>query len=176
MKRIVIIATLVVFAQIAAGFSTPAPQTFPRATALRRIDVNAKTITALAPGKNYVVDLTNRGVVYEFSHQAGAIDLSRVKVRTARGEVAIGSYLETTFLKDKLAGFKYKSQAFSLATLPPGTLQDPPTGTTNIACGKKYCVCTNQADCIAMFFSQVCGGEILCTNYDSGLACSCLKA
>src|SRR5262252_2202398 len=119
MKRIVIIATLVAFAQMAAGFS-PMPQTFPEGTTLRRIDVNTKTITALAPGKNYIVDLTQRGVIYEFSPQAGQIDFNRVRVRTALGESAIGSFLETTFLKDKLAGFKYASQAFSLITRSPG--------------------------------------------------------
>lgn len=207
MKRIMIIATLVVFTQIVAGFSMPAPQTFPKATTLRRIEVNAKTITAqedvlvgagpgapgghvkagvevntktntaLTTGKNYIVDLTQRGVVYEFSPQAGQIDLSRVKVRTARGEVAIGSFLETTFLKDKFAGFKYKSQAFSLATLPTGTVRNPPTVTSNFACGRLSCYCSGKADCIDLIFnSSNCGGSILCFKDSNGESyCTCLR-
>ncbi len=177
MKRIMIIATLVVFTQIVAGFSMPAPQTFPKATTLRRIEVNTKTITALAPGKNYAVDLTQRGVVYEFSHQAGEIDLSRVKVRTALGEVAIGSFLETTFLKNKFAGFKYKSQAFSLATLPTGTVKNPSTVTSNFQCDAVGCYCSGTSDCSDLIFNTtLCGGTIFCTTGSDGTKyCGCVR-
>jgi hypothetical protein len=167
MKRIMIVATLVVFAQISAGFSMPAPQTFPGATKLnlRRINVNAKTITALTPDKNYIVDLTQRGVVYEFSHQTGQIDLSRVRVRTANGEVPIGSYLETTFLKGKLTGFKYKSQAFSLAITQPGTLQNPSKGARRFNCEPEVCTCIGFEDCLNMIVNErVCTGKIFCAN------------
>ncbi len=167
MKRIMILATLVVFAQITAGFSMPAPQTFPRATkhTLRRIDVNAKTITALPSGKYYIVDLTQRGVVYEFSHQTGQIDLRRVRVRTAKGEVAIGSFLKTTFLKGNLSGFKYKSQAFSLATTQPGTLQNPTRGAKDFKCDSEICTCAGFADCIDLIFNTgLCGGGMICTK------------
>jgi hypothetical protein len=162
MKRIGIIATLVALAQMASGFS-PTPQTSPGPNTLRRIDINTKTITALAPGKNYIVDLTQRGVIYEFSPQVGQIDFSRVRVRTAQGEVAIGSFLETTYLKDKLAGFKYKSQAFSLATRPPGTLQNPPADTSNFKCSAIQCACNGTFDCNDLIFNtSLCGGPIFC--------------
>jgi hypothetical protein len=62
MRRIVIVATMVALALVASGFSTM-PQSVPGSVSLRRIQVNAQTITALAPGKNYIVDLTQRGVV-----------------------------------------------------------------------------------------------------------------
>jgi hypothetical protein len=179
MKRFVIIATLIALAQMASGFS-PMPQTFPGENTLRRIDVNAKTITALAPGKNYIVDLTQRGVIYEFSPQAGQIDFSRVRVRTAQGEVAIGSFLETTYLKDKLAGFKYASQAFSLETLPSGTLQNPPSGTSNSAgchadiSAGTICSCSGVVDC-KYLKAKICASPILCaTNPITGEKfCSC---
>lgn len=181
MKRIMIVATLVVFAQIMAGFSMPAPQTFPGATKhnLRRIDVNAKTITALTPGKNYIVDLTQRGVVYEFNHRTGQIDLSRVRVRTAKGEVAIGSFLETTVLKGNLSGFKYKSQAFSLAITQPGTLQKPPTGATGFQCDPQICTCAGFGDCLDLIFNAgLCGGHVFCTtNPITGQEhCACARA
>lgn len=178
MKRIVIVATLVVFTQIVAGFSLPAPQTFPKATTHRRIEVNTKTITSLAPGKNYTVDLTQRGVVYEFSHQAGQIDFSRVNVRTDRGEVAIGSFLETTFLKGKSAGFKYKSQAFSLATRQPGIVKNSPTGISNFSCDSNQCNCDGNRDCLDLLvYSGLCDRLTFCvTSQITGqLYCVCTR-
>ena len=164
MKRIVIVATLIAFAQMASGFS-PMPQTFPGGTTLRRIQVNAPAITALAPGKNYVVDLTQPGVIYEFSSQAGQIDFTRVRVRTAQGEVAIGSFMETAFPKDKLKGFKLASQAFILGTRAPGALQNPPAGTSNFTCKPTFCECIGKSDCIDLIFNTaLCRGPITCNK------------
>jgi hypothetical protein len=180
MKRILIIAMLVAFAQMASGFS-PMPQTSPVPASLRRIEVNAKTITALAPGKNYIVDLTQRGVIYEFSSQADQIDFSRVRVRTTQGEVSIGSFMETTLLKDKLPGFNYKSQAFSLGTLPSGTLQDPPTGNSKIInCGDRTCTCSGR-DCMDLFYSSyLCSKTWPISCADNPITgekvCTCLRA
>jgi hypothetical protein len=140
--------------------------------------VNTGTITALAPGKNYIVDLTQRGVVYEFSHQAGPIDFSRVKVRTAQGEVAISSFLENTFLKGKLAGFKYKSQAFSLATRQPGTVKNPPTGVSNFGCDSNQCNCDGNRDCLdLLIYSGLCDKLTFCvTSQITGqLYCVCTR-
>ena len=184
MKRIVIIATLVVFAQIAAGFSQPASQTFPGTPTLRRVfritnvRANASGVpTVGVPGSIFIVDLTQRGVVYEFDPQAGQIDFNRIKVRTARGEVAIGSFLETTFLKDNLAGFKYTSQPFSLATRPAGTLQNHPTGTSNFNCNVSECACTGDRDCSDLIFNtSLCNGPIFCSKETSGEShCVCTR-
>jgi hypothetical protein len=185
MKRIVIIATLVVFAQIVAGLSQPASQTFPGTPTLRRVfritnvRANASGVpTVGVPGGSiFIVDLTQRGVIYEFDPQAGQIDFNRIKVRTARGEFAIGSFLETTFLKDKLAGFKYTSQPFSLATRPPGTLQNPPTGTSNFNCTQGACVCTGDRDCSDLIFNtSLCSGSIFCAKETSGEShCVCIR-
>jgi hypothetical protein len=195
MKRILIIAMLVAFAQMASGFS-PMPQTSPPPASLRRIEVNAKTITALAPGKNYIVDLTQRGVIYEFSPQAGQIDFSRVRVRTAQGEVAIGTFIEKTLPKDKLAGFKYKSQAFGLATRPSGTLQNPPTGASphigtqarleatsitvqgasgakSILCSRDACACIGPDDCTDLLNNGPCGGPLVCDFHAKPYFCYC---
>jgi hypothetical protein len=184
MKRILIIATLVVFAQVVAGFSQTATQTFPGTPTLRRVyritnvRANASGVpTAGVPGTVFIVDLTQRGVIYEFDTQAGQIDFNRIKVRTALGEVAIGSFLENTFLKDKLAGFKYKSQAFSLATRPPGTLQNPPTGTSNFSCVQGLCFCTGDRDCSDLIFNtSLCSGQIFCAKDNSGEShCVCTR-
>ena len=171
MRRIVIVATLIALAKMASGFSTMT-QTFPGSVSLRRIQVNAQTIAALAPGKNYVVDLTQRGVIYEFSPQAGQMDFSRVRVRTAQGEVAIGTFIEKTLPKDKLAEFKYKSQAFGIATRPPGTLQNPSNGASKF-CSHDVCTCFGPDECTDLLNNGPCGGPLICDFHAERYFCYC---
>ena len=184
MKRMMIITTLIALAQTVASFS-PMLQTFPVGTNLRRIQVNAQTITALPSGNNYIVDLTQHGVIYEFSPQAGQIDFGRVRVRTAQGEVAMSTFIEKTLPKDKLAEFKYQSQAFGLATRQSGTLQNPPTGAsprigtqarleaTSITvqgasgaksklCSRDACACIGPEECTDLLEGGACGGPLFC--------------
>jgi hypothetical protein len=164
-----IIATVVAFAQAVGGFSPPAPQTPRTTTTLRRIQVRAQTITALPRGKKYVVDLTQPGVKYEFDPKTGQIDFNRVMVRTAQGEVAIGPWLEKTFLKGKLAGFKWTSQSFFIRTRPSGT-RTPPIGTppsdntpTLIKCGPEICSCVGEDDCDELLYiSPLCSDIVFC--------------
>ncbi len=176
MRRMMILATLVAFALTAAGFSQSALQTFPRGSSYRRIQVNARTITALPSGKKYVVDLTQRGVKYEFDPKAGQIDFSRVVVRTARGEVAIGAFLEKTFPKDELSSFKYASQSFILGTRGSRT---PPAGTASpstikgFECGPLYCFCEGRADCTDLIFDSGQCGKIVCWKED-GIRDKCM--
>jgi hypothetical protein len=180
MRRIMILLAVVVLAQAIGGFSLTLAQTETRGTttALRRIPVNAQTVTALPRGKNYVVDLTQRGVVYEFDSKSGQIDFARVRVRTTRGEVTMGSYLETRFPKDslkgKLAGFKYKTQSFTLGTRPPGTLQTPPPTTSNFDCSDKTCICHTYADCYSLASKVICV-DWLCVYINGQLVCACSK-
>ena len=178
MRRIMIIATFVAFAQAMGGFS-PAPSQTPRtATTLRRIQVNTKTITALPRGKKYVVDLTQRGVKYEFDPSAGQIDFSRVMIRTARGEFAISSFLERKLLKDKLAGFKYAAQSFSLGSPPAGTPQRTPTKNPIIVCKPDTCTCIGADDCDDMIYDLgACGDVHFCaTNPLTGeFVCTCIR-
>jgi len=163
------------------SFSSAAPQA--PTTTLRRIAVNSQAVEVLPKDKKYVVDLTQRGVVYRFHPGSGQIDFSRVVVRTARGEIAIGPFLKRIIPKDKLATFKYASQSFSLGTRPTGTLATPPTGTSKIlACGKVSCVCSGH-DCFDMVFGgtfggkEYCTGTIFCSEDENGTTwCSCDKA
>lgn len=146
---------------------------------IKRVQVNARTITALPVGKKYVVDLTQRGVTYEFDAKT---DLSRVMVRTAQGAVAIGPWVEKTFLKGKLAGLKWTSQSFSIRTRPKGTLT-PPTGTPPsndtsklINCGPQICSCVGEASCDdLLWFTPLCGDIVFCKidPISGRLVCSC---
>lgn len=166
------------FALNVAGFSVPVRQAPVTTTILRRIQVNAQTIKALPTGRKYVADLTQRGVLYEFNSATSAIDFTRVMVRTAQGEVAIGSWLETTFLKEKLATLKWASQSFSIGTRPTGTVTAPSTSRLNFNCKYSTCTCEGGADCIDLIFNtDQCGDTIFCvTNPITGTKiCSCAR-
>lgn len=175
MRRIMIIATFVALALAVVNFSPASTQTPGTTTTLRRIQVNARTITALPSGKRYVVDLTQRGVRYEFDAKTSQIDFSRVVIRTARGEVKIGSFLEAGFLKGRLAAFKYTSQAFTLGTGPRGTLT---TTSKIISCDNAdYCHCEGVGDCKALLNSSLCPGASMCTvnSYGEEESCVCKR-
>lgn len=140
-------------------------RTAARSATIKRVQVNAQTITALPRGKRYVVDLTQRGVTYEFDAKT---DLSRVMVRTAQGAVAIGPWVEKTFLKGKLAGLKWNSQSFFIRSRPAGPLT-PPSGTPPadpsklISCGPQICSCIGEYSCDEMIdLTPLCGDIFFC--------------
>lgn len=174
MRRILMVATFVAVAQTITAFSDPALQTPTTTTTLRRITVNAQTIAALAPGRTYVVDLTQRGVKYEFSPQAGQIDFGRVRVRIARGEVTIGSFLETLIPKDKLAALRYTSRPFSLGTRPTGTLQQI-DGTSDLECTPQRCICTGERNCEDMLNGTLCDHWFCTAGSPGPVICLCAR-
>jgi hypothetical protein len=151
-------------------------QTPGATTTLRRIQVNAQTITALPSGKKYVADLTKRGVVYEFDSKSGRIDFNRVMVRTAQGYVAIGSFLEKKLPKDKLPSLKNTSLSLILGTRATGTVQNPLANPLKeIECPNPYeCSCHGENDCQKMLDSGLCGGTFFCFRYGDGrVFCDC---
>jgi hypothetical protein len=177
--QIVTVFALILAALIFAYSQVPRPS--PQrgeATTLRRIQVNARTITALPNGKKYVVDLTKRGVKYEFDPKAGQIDFSRVMVRTARGEVTIGSFLEKVLPKDKMPALKDTSLSFIIGTRATGTVQTLPTHPLNLVhCPGDEpggCYCTGESDCQALLDSRLCPGSFICVRRpDHPVYCQC---
>lgn len=161
MRRIIFIATVVAFAQGVGGFSPLAPQTPTTITTLRSVQVNAQTITALPKGKKYIVDLTRRGVRYEFDAKASRVDFTRVMVRTAQGEVPIGTFLKKVSFKNALTGFKYTSQPFTIGTRPAATALNPAsdrrppplTTTSNFKCDANHCACKGMWDCMDLIYN-----------------------
>jgi hypothetical protein len=151
MRRFTGIAALTLFALAISGLSQ-SPQTSPRENSLRRFQVSARTVLALASGKKYVVDLTQRGVKYEFDSKSGQIDFSRIVIRTARGDVTMASFLDSMIPKDSLTWFKYSSHSFSVQTVP-GTVRRPPTMSPTVGCytgSKPWCQCHGEEDCEGM--------------------------
>jgi len=135
-------------------------RTAARSTTIKRVQVNAQTIKALPSGKRYVVDLTQRGVVYELDSKTSRIDFSRVMVRTAQGEVTIGSYLEKALRRGKLPSLKNSSLTLVLGNRATRTIQTPLTnGLNEIVCPEgnpDYCWCTGEEDCQIMV-DKICG-------------------
>ena len=179
---IVIVASIFVpNIPLAANFvslSAPIVQAPAGENKVRRVPVNSQAIAKLPKDKNYVVDVTQRGVTYEFDNKTSQLDLSRVFVRTGKGAVAIASFLEQTFPKEKLAAFKLSSQSFSVGTRPPGNVVTPPSAILNFGCDKTICSCSGKKDCTDMIFNtSLCGGIIICNVQSNGQKfCICGRA
>lgn len=141
-------------------------QTAARSATIKRVQVNAQTIKAVPSSKRYVVDLTQRGVTYEFDAKT---DLSRVMVRTSQGAVALRPWVEKTFLKGKFSGLKWTSQSFLIRTRLAGPLT-PPSGTPPssdpsklITCGPQICSCIGEDSCDEMIdITPICGDIFFC--------------
>jgi hypothetical protein len=178
LRMSIVVATVITLTQASAFFRPAASQTSRSTTKMRLVPVNARTITTLPNGKMYVLDLTKRGVKYEFDPKAGQIDLSRVVVRTAKDEVAIVKFLEDNF-KGKLASAQFTSQAFTLGTRPPLTPRPPNRPNTILKCEGQVCTCSGTLDCYDLIgYSNLCGGPVVfcATDPVSGeLVCSCSR-
>jgi len=145
-------------------------------TTLPTTRINAQTIKGLSRGKKVVADLTKRGVVYEFDAGAGQIDFNRVMVRTARGEVTIGSWMETMIPKDKLRQFKYTTQSFKLGTRRTGRLSTNLPKTSSFECKPEACLCKGLEDCEDLLLGTSLCRDWICVKEDDGqYFCLCFR-
>ena len=158
MKRMLI--TLVLIAACTQGWGTASSSAD---------EVQIREVTPQT-GRNYVVDLTSRNVIYELNSTARPIDFSRIVVRTPAGEEPIESWLEKTFSKEALTGWKSgrlrigTTQDFRTIIGLPTTGHKPPTGSMPFQCNPLYCVCQGDRDCNDMFSTNVCGLIAFCVN------------
>lgn len=177
MRRIHLISTIAIILVgliFAYSQSRPPSSQTVQATTIRRIHVDARTISGLPSAKKYVVDLTQSDVKYDFDVSAGLVKFNRVMVRTTQGEFPIGSFLEKRLLKDKLAGFKYASQSFTLGTPPTGTLQSSPR--TSTGCGREICTCRGEEDCQGLNDALYCLVTFCAINpITKEVICSCIR-
>ena len=149
MKKIAIAISFVV---LAVSFSL-AQKTTPAA---RTRAVSAKTISSMPAGRKYDVDLTRKGTIYNLD--AGA-DYSRVRVRTATGEMSLTDLLKktgkTTTGKLRIGTTAdIRSQKLSLARIGGGRL--------NFNCEGILCTCSGDEDCNDMFTKAACGDIAVC--------------
>jgi hypothetical protein len=178
MNRIIIMCAIATV--MLGGFFQASSQRRTTTSRLQRIQVNARTITTLPTSKKYVVDLTRRGVKYEFDPKMGQIDFGRVVVRTAQGEVAIDTLLEKIFPKAESPSFKFSSQSFILGTATTGSRPRASTALStalNFDCDGVLCTCKGTFDCLDLIFgSKLCPGPIFCRQdpiFD--WACNCFQ-
>lgn len=167
MKRLSLIILIVVSSAVigltgGGARTSPAVQITQKKslTTLQTTRINAQTINKLSRGKKVVADLTKRGVAYEFDAGAGQIDFNRVVVRTAQGEVTIGSLLKTMIPKSKLTSFKYTTRSFRLGTQRTGRLSTTLPKTSNFECDSYTCFCHGLEDCEDLIL-----GTSLCTDW-----------
>lgn len=129
--------------------------------------VTAADLSRTPAGKNYVVDLTKRGAVFDLDSTSRSIDFSRIMVRTRGGNVSM-----ETLLKKLLPATADRS------VLRIGRPKELSRGKASQIGGKinytcppgEPCKCTGDDDCNNMFGAGVCGDIAVC--YPTG--CSCL--
>jgi hypothetical protein len=158
MKKVTIAITFLV---IAFSLSL-AQRTVPTA---RTKVVSAKTVSGLPAGKKYEVDLTRKGTIYNL---AADVDYSRVRVRTAKGEMSMADLLKKTgkTMTGKVrVGMTsdIRSQKLGLARLGGGRL--------NFNCEGLLCSCSGDDDCNDMFTTGGCGDIAVCDER----GCWCLR-
>ena len=159
----------------AVGFVTASPSVSapPQTTdrSAQQIRITADDIARLPVGKHYLVDLTRRGVIYDFDSTGRPIDFTRVKVHTAAGDVAID-----TWLKGKLPSTAIRWRAGHLRLghakeFSSFYVRGPRSPALGFTCDGARCDCKGDDDCNDMFSSGVCGDIAACTPD----GCSCLR-
>jgi hypothetical protein len=107
-----VLAVLTLTAHAPAHGQTATRQTTSASPSFGLTKVTAQTLAGLGTGTKYVADLSRSGIAYEFSPAAGPIDLNRVVVHTARGDMGIGSWLAVSFPSRALTGLS--TQGFQI--------------------------------------------------------------
>jgi hypothetical protein len=149
MKKVTIAITFLVIAFSLSLAQRTAP------TARTRV-VSAKTISGLAAGKKYELNLTRKGTIYNL---APGVDYSRIRVRTAKGEMTIADLLKKsgkTVTGNLRVGMTsdIRNQKLGLARIGGGSL--------NYNCQDLLCTCSGDDDCNDMFTKEACGFFSMC--------------
>lgn len=147
---------------IAAVFLLTACATIPD----KQVQVTAETIAIQPAGKPYVIDLTLDRTTYNL---AADIDFSRVRLRTSKGEIAMGDVIKQLGTSGKLV----------VGTLSDirGQKLDPPLvgGTSQIhshQCGAIFCTCDNAGCTLLLLEGKCVNDKLVC---DVNFNCVCIK-
>lgn len=164
MKKIILAVTLL---SLAFSFTTAQKNESvgPRKSTIKQVEVTAKTIAARPASKAYALDLTRKGTIYNL---AADVDYSRVRVRTAKGEITMADLLKKS--GKSISGKLRVGMTSDIRTQKLG-LTRARGGTLNFSCGDTACVCTGDDDCNDLFTTDLCGPIAVC--YPDG--CVCLR-
>lgn len=155
MKRI-ILATITL--SLAVSFITAQKQP------VKQVQVKRQTVAAQPKGKAYALDLTRKGTIYDLPAD---VDTSRVRIRTAKGEVALTDLVQKNDKSGRLmVGL---ASDFRGVKLNLGS----PSISARYSCDGPKCKCTGDDDCNDMFSAGVCGDIASCDNGNG--TCECYK-
>jgi hypothetical protein len=151
----------VIALSLAFSFTTAQKQT------VKQVEVKSQTIAAQPKGKSYALDLSRKGTIYNLPADA---DISRVRIRTAKGEVALSDLVQKTDKRGQLmVGLAVDFRGMKLNLGSPGS----PGSSARYTCEGLKCKCTGDADCNDMFSAGVCGDVASCDNGNG--TCECYK-
>ncbi len=124
-----------------------------------KVTVTAQTIASQPAGKSYVIDLTRKGTDYEVAADVA----SRVRIRSAKGEIALSDLIREMGLTGSL---------FLLTASPGGGTIIPPNGVTRATqnANGTMAACkgaSNGKDCKDLTSSGLCSGGLVCGTLGS---------
>jgi hypothetical protein len=133
--------------------------------AINKVQVTAQALTSHRAGERYVIDLTRKGTVYDV---AAAVDLSRVRVRTATEERALSEVVKQIGLPGGrfLIGTAQDLRTVNFG-LPSRTVSGIRPQTTAFHCGSNgVCLCNpaSPTDCFALGTTECRDSILFCTD------------
>ena len=165
MKKIILVVTL---ALLATGSAiAQRSTTAQRKPAIKQVQVTSQVVARQPASKAYTLDLTRKGTIFNL---APGVDYSRVRVRTAKGDMTMSELIQKS--GKSISGAvrigmtsDIRTQKLSLSRRPGGG------GGLNFSCQNLVCVCTGDQDCNDLFTSDLCGDIAIC--YPDG--CFCIR-
>ena len=131
---------------------------------VKQVQVKSQTVAAQPRGKSYALDLTRKGTIYNLPAD---VDITRVRIRTAKGEVALSDLVQKNDKSGRLmVGFANDFRGMKLNLGSPDVA-------ARYTCEGLKCKCTGDADCNDMFTDGVCGDVASCDNGNG--TCECYK-
>jgi hypothetical protein len=127
---------------------------------------------------NFTVDLSKRGVIFVFDSKQSTLDLSRITIRTATGQLPMRVWLKERVPSQAISRWEtatvrvgYTSDMAKLIGKGRTTPKGPP-GVIRYECDASACTCHGDADCNDMFSTNVCGPIAWCIENDDTCHCS----
>jgi hypothetical protein len=141
------------------------------------IKIDLRAILKLPPGRNYSMDLSRKGVIYEIDPSAGIVDLDRVVVHTATGDEPLESWLEKTFTREGIDKVELQSlrigytEDFRRESAMRGAPRGSPSLRSADPCGEILCSCDSSWRCVFLLASGKCGEKVICSKKNTACVC-----
>lgn len=167
MKRntMILLVTLTLLALLVSAYSQGA---------IKREEVTAQTLTSQPAGKSYSMDLTRSGKIYNI---AAGLDYSRIRFRTARGEMAMNDYVRKMGITSGsfLMGTESDLSAINFGATGGGVSLPTDKGSA-VKCKNDLCICIAGTDCKDTVKAKLCIDGTWSCYKPTGkpMQCSCI--